>query len=116
MAVGAATVVEVVEVGVAVATAAVVAAVVAVVMEAEAVGVIDRSILPHGQGASQRGSLIDLPLTASIQRKKSCPFFSHLMSSNDVSRYRHTRSLILGGKRCPIVTTQKSMTRDSQRI
>ena len=56
---GAATVVEVVEAAVAVATAAVVAA--AVVMEAVAVGVIDRSILPHGQGASQRGSLIDLP-------------------------------------------------------
>ena len=41
------------------ATEAVVAA--AVVMEAVAVGVIDRSILPQGQGASQRGSLIDLP-------------------------------------------------------
>ena len=48
-AVGAATVVEVVEAVVEVATAAV------------AVGVIDRSILPHGQGASQWGSLIDLP-------------------------------------------------------
>ena len=32
----------------------------AVVMAAVAVGVIDRSILPHGQGASQRGFLIDL--------------------------------------------------------
>ena len=40
---------------------AVAAAVVAVVTAAVAVGVIDRSILPHGQGASQRGSLIDLP-------------------------------------------------------
>ena len=46
------------------AVVAVVGAVAAVAMAAEAVavGVIDRSILPHGQGASQRGSLIDLPL------------------------------------------------------
>jgi hypothetical protein len=53
---GAATVVEVVE-----AAVAAVAVAAGVVMEAVAVGVIDRSILPHGQGASQRGFLIDLP-------------------------------------------------------
>jgi hypothetical protein len=44
---------------------------VAVAMEAEAVGVIDRSILPHGQGASQRGFLIDL--TATTQRAMPNP-------------------------------------------
>ena len=60
-AVGAATVVEVVEAGA------------AVVMAAVAVGVIDRSILPHGQGASQRGFLIDLTCNHSTG-KAECPF------------------------------------------
>ena len=56
--VGAATAVEVVEAAVVAATAEVVAA--AVVTEAVAVGVIEHSILPQGQEAPQRGSLIDL--------------------------------------------------------
>ena len=46
----------------AVAAVTVVVVAAAVVMEAVAVGVIDPSVLPHVQGASQRGSLIDLPL------------------------------------------------------
>src|SRR5438045_3911908 len=46
-----------------------------VVMEVVAVSGIDRSILPQGQEAPQRGSLIDLGLTASIRREKSRRFF-----------------------------------------
>ena len=54
-------------------------------MEAVAVGVIDPSILPHVQGASQRGSLIDLPLDRNHSTGEVL-LFSHLMSSNDVSQ------------------------------
>ena len=61
---------------------AVVEAAAAVAMAAVAVGVIDRSILPHGQGASQRGFLIDLTY-ATTQREKPNPVFSHLMSSKE---------------------------------
>ena len=53
------------------ATAVAVVEAAAVVMGAVAAGVIDGSIPPHGQGASQRGFLIDLPpslLTGSSSR------------------------------------------------